>query len=88
MTDHEQLMEVVAENLTQSISHLLTEMGLEEGQRFAKAALIEFATQALGGAPHSGGMNLSSFTEDERKAVAQASALVLATIEADASLVQ
>jgi hypothetical protein len=88
MTDHDELVELVAEDLTQSISQMLIEMGADEGQRFAKEALIEFATQTLNGAPQIRGMDLSGFTEDERRAVAEASALVLATIQADTSRVQ
>ena len=83
MTDQDELIELVAEDLTQSVSQMLIEMGSEEGQKFAKEALIEFATQTLKGAPQVGGMDLSGFTDSERQAVAQASALVLAIIEAD-----
>ncbi len=88
MTDHDELVELVAEDLTQSISRMLIEMGADEGQRFAKEALIEFANQTLNGAPQIHGMDLSGFTEGERRAVAEASALVLATIQADTSRVQ
>jgi hypothetical protein len=88
MTDHDELVELVAEDLTQSISQMLIEMGADEGQRFAKKALIEFANQTLNGAPQIHGMDLSGFTEGERRAVAEASALVLATIQADTSRVQ
>ena len=88
MTDHDELVELVAEDLTQSISQMLIEMGADEGQRFAKQALIEFANQTLNGAPQIHGMDLSGFTEGERRAVAEASALVLATIQADTSRVQ
>jgi hypothetical protein len=35
---------LVADDLTQSVSEMLFEMGSEDGQRFAKEALIEFAT--------------------------------------------
>jgi hypothetical protein len=83
MTDQDELIELVAEDLTQSVSQMLIEMGSEDGQKFAKEALIEFATQTLKGASQVGGMDLSGFTDSERQAVAQASALVLATIEAD-----
>jgi hypothetical protein len=88
MTDHDELVELVAEDLTQSISQMLIELGADEGQRFAKEALIEFATQTLSGAPQIHGMDLSGFTESERRAVAEASALVLATIQADTSRMQ
>ncbi len=88
MTDHDELVELVAEDLTQSISQMLIELGADEGQRFAKEALIEFATQTLSGAPQINGMDLSGFTESERRAVAEASALVLATIQADTSRMQ
>lgn len=83
MTDQEELIELVAEDLTQSVSQMLVELGSEEGQKFAKEALIEFAAQTLKGAPQVGGMDLTGFTDSERRALAQASALVLATIEAD-----
>ena len=88
MMDHDELVELVAEDLTQSISQMLIEMGANEGQRFANKALVEFATQTHKGAPQVHGMDLSGFTESERRAVAEASALVLATIQADMSKVQ
>jgi hypothetical protein len=47
--------------------------------------MAKFATQALSGAPPVGDMDISSFSEDERQALAQASAIVLATIQADTS---
>jgi hypothetical protein len=83
--DHNDLIELVAEDLTQSVSKMLIEMGSADGQRFAKEALIEFATQALKGAAKVGGMDISTFTDGERHALAQASAMVLATIQADTS---
>jgi hypothetical protein len=48
--DHSDLVELVADDLTQSVSRMLVEMGSEEGERFAKGALIKFAKQALSGA--------------------------------------
>ncbi len=86
--DYDELIDLVAGDLTQSVSQMLVEMGSEEGQRFAKEALIEFATQALNGAPQVRGMDLSAFTDGERHALAQASAIVLATIQADTSMPQ
>ena len=83
--DHGDLVELVADDLTQSVSQMLVEMGSEDGQRFAKEALIEFATQALNGASKVGSMDVSAFTDGERHALARASALVLATIQADTS---
>jgi hypothetical protein len=83
--DHNDLVELVADDLTQSVSQMLVEMGSEDGQRFAKEALIEFATQALNGASKVGSMDVSTFTEGERHALARASAIVLATIQADSS---
>ena len=56
---------------------MLVEMGAEEGQRFARRALVKFASQALSGAPRVGGMNISTFTDGERHALAQAFAMVL-----------
>jgi hypothetical protein len=88
MTDQDDLIELVADDLSQSVSQMLREMGSEEGQRFAKEALIEFATQTLNGAPQVGGLDLSGFSEHERRAVAQASVRVLATIQADPSKIQ
>jgi hypothetical protein len=64
---------------------MLIEMGCEEGQRFARRALVKFASQALSGAPQVGGMNISTFTNGERQALARASALVLNTLQADTS---
>ena len=86
--DYDELIDLVAGDLTQSVSQMLVEMGSEEGQKFAKEALIEFATQALNGAPQVHGMDLSTFTDGERHALAQASAIVLATIQADTSMPQ
>jgi hypothetical protein len=83
--NHADLIELVADDLTQSVSKMLVEMGSEDGQRFARRALIKFATQALSGAPQVGGMNISTFTNGERNALAKASALVLATLQADTS---
>jgi hypothetical protein len=83
--EYDELVELIAGDLNQSVSQMLVEMGSEEGQRFAKEALIEFATQALNGAARVGRMNLSTFTDNERHALAQASAMVLATIQADHS---
>jgi len=83
--DHTDLLELVADDLTQSVSKMLIEMGSEDGQKFARRALVNFATQALSGAPRVGGMDISTFTDGERHALAQASAMVLATIQADAS---
>ena len=83
--DHSDLVELVARDLTQSVSQMLVEMGSEDGQRFAKKALVKFATQALSGAPRVCGMNISTFTDGERRALARASALVLATLQADIS---
>jgi hypothetical protein len=83
--DHSELVELVADDQTQSVSKMLVEMGSEDGQRFARRALVKFATQALSGAPRVGGMDVSTFTHGERHALAQASALVLATIQADTS---
>jgi len=83
--DHTDLVELVAEDLTRSVSRMLVEMGSEEGQRFAKVALVEFATKALNGAPQVGGLDLSTFTDGERNALAQASAIVLAIIQVDSS---
>jgi hypothetical protein len=81
--DYDDLIELVAGDLTHSISQMLVEMGLEDGQKCAKKALVEFATQAVSGAPKIGAMDVSNFTEAERHALAQASAMVLATIRAD-----
>lgn len=81
--DHSDLVELVADDLTQSVSRMLVEMGSEDGERFAKTALIKFAKQALSGAPQIGGMNISTFTSRERHALARASAIVLATLQAD-----
>jgi hypothetical protein len=83
--DHSDFIGLVADDLTQSVSEMLVEMGPEDGQRFARRALVKFATQALSGAPRVGGMNISTFTSGERRALAQASAIVLATIQADTS---
>ena len=83
--DHSDFVELVARDLTHSISQMLVEMGSEDGQRFAKKALVKFATQALSGAPQVGGMNISTFTDAERHALARASAIVLATLQADTS---
>jgi hypothetical protein len=85
MMDHSDLVELVSDDLTQSVSKMLVEMGSEDGQRFARRALVKFATQALSGAPRVGGMNISTFTNSERHALAQASAMVLATLQADTS---
>jgi len=82
---HNDLIELVARDLTQSVSEMLVEMGSEDGPRVARRALVKFATQALSGAPRVGGMDISTFTSGERHALAQASAIVLATIQADAS---
>jgi hypothetical protein len=71
--------------LTQSVSRMLVEMGSKDGERFAKRALIKFAKLALSGAPQVGGMNISTFTSRERHALARASAIVLATLQADTS---
>jgi hypothetical protein len=46
---------LVADDLIQSVSEMLVEMGSVGGQRFAKEALIGFATQALEGSPRVGG---------------------------------
>ena len=81
--DHSDFTKLVADDLTQSVSKMLVEMGSEDGQRFARRALVKFATQALSGAPRVGGMNISTFTNGERHALAQASAIVLATLQAD-----
>jgi hypothetical protein len=83
--DHQELVELVACDLTQSISQMLIEMGSDEGQKLAEEALIEFATKALSGAHRVGGMNISTFTSGERHALAEASAMVLATLQADTS---
>ena len=83
--DHSDFVELVACDLTLSVSQMLVEMGSEDGQRFAKKALVKFATQALSGAHQVGGMNISTFTDGERHALARASALVLATLQADIS---
>ena len=83
--DHRDLVELVSDDLSQSVAKMLVEMGSEDGQRFAKKALLKFATQALSGAPKVGGMDISTFTSGERHALAQASAIVLATIQADTS---
>ncbi len=83
--DQSSLIELVADDLTRSVSKMLVEMGAEDGQRFARRALVKFATQALSGAPKVGGMDVSTFTHGERHALAQASAIVLATIQADTS---
>jgi hypothetical protein len=83
--DHNDLIELVADDLTQSVSQMLVEMGSVDGQRFARRALVKFATQALSGAHQVGGIDISTFTDGERNALAQASAMVLATIQADTS---
>jgi hypothetical protein len=83
--DHSDFIELVARDLTQSVSQMLVEMGSEDGQRFVRRALVKFATQALSGAPRVGGMDISTYTDGERHALAQASAIVLATIQADTS---
>jgi hypothetical protein len=83
--DHSDLVELVADDLTQSVSKMLVEMGSEDGQRLARRALVRFATQALSGVHRVGGMDISTFTDDERRALAKASAIVLATIRADTS---
>jgi hypothetical protein len=83
--DHFDFTEWVAHDLTQSVSQMLVEMGSEEGQRFACKALVKFASQALSGAPQVGGMNISTFTDAERHALARASAIVLAILQADTS---
>jgi hypothetical protein len=83
--DYDELVEFVAGDLTHSISQMLVEMGSEDGQRCAKRALVEFAIQAMSGGPKIGRMDVSTFTEAERHALAQASAMVLATIQADTS---
>jgi hypothetical protein len=83
--DHGNFTKLVARDLTRSVSQMLVEMGAEEGQRFARRALAKFASQALSGAPRVGGMNISTFTDGERHALAQASAMVLATLQADTS---
>lgn len=81
--DYDDLIELVAGDLTHSVSQMLVEMGPEDGQKCAKKALVEFAAQAMSGAPKIGAMDVSTFTEAERHALAQASAMVLATIRAD-----
>lgn len=81
--DYDELVELVAGDLTSSVSQMLIEMGPDDGQRCAKKALVEFASQAMSGAPKIGTMDVSTFTEAERHALAQASAMVLATIQAD-----
>lgn len=83
--DHSDLVELVSGDLSQSVSRMLVEMGSEDGQKFAKQALVKFAQQALSGAPRVGSMDISTFTYGERHALAQASAIVLATIQADTS---
>jgi hypothetical protein len=83
--DHSDLVELVSNDLTQTVSKMLSEMGSEDGQRFARRALVEFAQQALSGAPRVGSMDISTFTDGERHALTQASAIVLATIQADTS---
>ena len=83
--DHLDFTDWVARDLTQSVSQMLVEMGSEGGQRFARKALVKFASQALSGAPQVGGMNISTFTDGERQALARASARVLATLQADTS---
>jgi hypothetical protein len=83
--DHKDLVELVSDDLTQSVSRMLVEMGSEDGQRFAKRALVKFAQQALSGSPQVGSMDISTFTNGERHALAQASAIVLATIQVDTS---
>jgi hypothetical protein len=83
--DYDELVELVAGDLTSSVSQMLIEMGSEDGQRCAKKALVEFASQAMSGAPKIGAMDVSTFTEAERHALAQASAMVLATIQADST---
>jgi hypothetical protein len=83
--NHSELVELVADDLTQSVSKMLVETGSEDGQRFARRAHVKFATQALSGAPRFGGMDISTFTDGERHALAKASAIVLATIQADTS---
>jgi hypothetical protein len=83
--DHSDFVDLVARDLTQSVSQMLVEMGSVDGQRFAKKALVKFATQALSGSPRVGGMNISTFSDGERRALARASAIVLATLQADTS---
>jgi hypothetical protein len=83
--DHSDFTKLVARDLTRSVSQMLVEMGAEEGQRFARRALAKFASQALSGAPRVGGMNISTFTDGERHALAQASAMILATLQVDTS---
>jgi hypothetical protein len=83
--DHSDFIELVARDLGQSVSEMLIEMGSVDGQRLARRALVKFATQALSGAHRVGGMNISTFTNGERHALAQASAIVLATLQADTS---
>jgi hypothetical protein len=83
--DYSDLVQLVSDDLTQTVSKMLLEIGSEDGQRIARRALVKFATQALSGAPRVGGMDISTFTDGERHALAQASAIVLATIQADTS---
>ena len=83
--DHNDLVALVSDDLTQSVSRMLVEMGSEDGQRFAKQALVKFAQEALSGSSRVGSMDISTFTSGERHALAQASAIVLATIQADTS---
>ncbi len=88
MTDHDDLVGILAEDLTRRVGELMVEMGPEEGQRLAKAALAEFAVRAQDRIPPAGSATLPGFTDDERRAVADASVRVLATIGADSSKVQ
>jgi hypothetical protein len=83
--DHRDLVELVSDDLSQSVSKMLAAMGSEDGESFARRALVKFAQQALSGAPRVGGMDISTFSDGERHALAHASAIVLATIQPDTS---
>jgi hypothetical protein len=43
--DHSDLVEMVADDLTQSVSRMLVEMGSEDGERFARRALISLRSK-------------------------------------------
>ena len=47
----------MSDDLTQSVSKMLVDMGSEDGQRLARRTLVKFAQQALSGAPRLGGMD-------------------------------
>ena len=76
---------MAADDLTRSVSQMFVEMGPEDGQKFARRALVKFVTQVLSGVHWASGMNISTFSDGKRPVLAQASAIVFATIQVGTS---